>query len=107
MRKQWHVLLAVSGLLFQAVAIAFMHGIAQTVYENPPYSGESWGWMVSVMGLALCAGISTLLGGSGAYALLTRSRLAVAIALIVLCCIPALIGGAVYGYGLLVFLTLV
>ena len=107
MRKRWHLLIAVFALLFQVAAIAFMRGVAQTVYANPPYSGESWEWTVSVAGLAVCAGISMLFGCLGVYALLTRSRLAVAMTLIVLCCIPALIGGAVYAYAMLVFLTLV
>ena len=107
MRKQWPLLIAVFALLFQAAAIAFMHAVAQTVYANPPYSGESWAWTVSLVGLALCSGISMLLGCLGVYVLLTRSRLAVAMTLIVLCCIPALIGSAVYAYAVLVFLALV
>ena len=107
MRKRWHLLIAFSALLFQVVAIAFIHLVAQSVYASTPYSGESWEWMVSLVGLAVCAGISMLLGCLGAYALLTRSRLAVAITLIVFCCMPALIGGAVYAYAVLVYLTLV
>ncbi len=107
MRKRWHLLIAVSGLLFQAVAIAFMHVVARTVYANPPYSGESWEWTATLVGLAVCAGISLLLGCLGVYGLLTRSRPAVAITLIVLCCVPALIGGTLYAYAVLVFLTLV
>jgi hypothetical protein len=107
MRKRRHVLIAVSGLLFQAAAIAFMHLVARTVYANPPYLGESWEWTTSLAGLAACAGISMLLGCLGVYALLTRSRPGAAITLIVLCCIPALIGAAVYTYATLVFLTLV
>ena len=107
MRRRWHVLIAVSGLLFQAAAIAFMHLVARTVYANPPYSGELWEWATSLVGLAACAGISMLLGSLGAYALLTRSRLGVAIPLIVLCCLPAMIGGAIYAYATLVFLTVV
>src|ERR1039457_7210532 len=35
MSERWHVLIAVSGLLFQAAAIAFMHVVARTVYANP------------------------------------------------------------------------
>jgi hypothetical protein len=107
MRKRWHLLIAAFALLFQAAAIAFMHVVAQMVYASPPYTGESWEWTASLVGLATCAGISMLLGCLGVCALLTRSRLAVAIALIVLCCIPALIGGAVYAYATLVFLALV
>ena len=107
MRKRWHLVISVFTLLFQVAAIAFMHVVAQTVYANPPYSGESWEWTVSVAELAACAGISMLLGCLGVYALLTRSRLAVAITMIVLCCIPALIGGAIYAYAMFVFLTLV
>jgi len=107
MRKRWHLVISVAALLFQVVAIAFMHVVAQTVYANPPYSGESWAWTASLVGLALCSGISMLLGCLGVYVLLTRSRLAVALTLIGLCCIPALIGGAVYAYAVLVFLTLV
>ena len=107
MKKRWHPLIAVSALLFQAAAIGFMHVVAQTVYAKPPYSGESWEWTISLLGLASCAVISMLLGCLGVYTLLTQSRLAVALTLIGLCCIPALIGGAVYAYAVLVFLTLV
>jgi hypothetical protein len=107
MRKQWPLLIAVFAWLFQAAAIAFMYVVAQTVYAKPPYSGESWEWTASLVGLAVCAGISTLLGCLGVYGLLTRSRLAVAITLIVVCCVPALIGGALYAYAVFVFLTLV
>ena len=107
MRRRWHVLIAVSGLLFQAVAITFMHLVARTVYANAPYSGESWEWTTSLVGLAACAGISMLLGCLGVYTLLTRSSPGVAITLIVLCCVPALIGAAVYTYATLVFLALV
>jgi hypothetical protein len=81
-------------------------GNALERYAKSPYSGEWWEWTASLVGLAVCAGISMLLGCLGVYGLLTRSRLAVAITLILLCCIPALIGGALYGYALFVFLTL-
>jgi len=107
MSKRWHLLLAMSALLSQAVAIAFLHLLGRVVYANPPYSGESWEWTTSLVGLVVCAGIGMLLGGLGVYALLTRSRLGVAIPLIVLCCLPAMIGGAIYTYAVLVFLTLV
>jgi hypothetical protein len=99
--------MAVLALLFQAAAIAFTHVVAQMVYAKPPYSGESWEWAASLVGLAVCAGISVLLGCLGVYGLLTRSRLAVAITLIVVCCVPALIGGALYANAVFVFLTLV
>ena len=102
-----HLLFAVSALLFQAAAIGFIHLVAQTAYANPPYSGEWWEWSISLLGLAACSGISMGLGCLGIYALLTRSRLPIALALIASCCLPALIGGAVYAYAVLVFLTLV
>lgn len=107
MRKRWHLLIAVSGLLFQGVAIALMHVVAWAVYANPPYSGESWEWTVTLVGLAVCAGISLLLGCLGVYGLLTRSSPAVTCTLIALCCVPALVGGTLYAYAVLVFLTLV
>ena len=107
MKPRWNLLIPVSALLFQAAPIAFIHLVALTVYANPPYSGESWEWTTSLVGLAACAGISMLLGCLGVYALLTRSRPGVAVTLIVLCCIPALIGAAVYTYATLVFLALV
>ena len=107
MKRAYPFVIAALALFFQAVAIGFMHGVARVVYAHPPYSGESWEWTVSMTGLVLCAGISTALGGLGIYALLTRARLATAVALIVPCCIPALIGGAVYAYAVLVFLTVV
>jgi hypothetical protein len=107
MKPRWLLLIPVSALLFQAAPTAFIHLVARTVYAHPPYSGESWEWTASLVGLAACAGISILLGCLGVFTLLTRSRPGVAITMIVLCCIPALIGGAVYTYATLVFLTLV
>jgi hypothetical protein len=107
MRERWHLLIPACGLLFQASVVASMHLAARAVYAKPPYSGESWEWTATVVGLAACAVVSLLLGCAGVYGLLTRSRPVVAMALIVSCCVPALIGGALCAYALFVFLTLV
>jgi hypothetical protein len=107
MRGRRHLVIPVLALLFQFVPILFIRVVARMVYAEPRCLPESWAWTLSLLGLALCAGGSMLLGSLGVYALLTRSRLSTAVVLIVLFCIPALIGGAVYLHALLVFLTLV
>ena len=107
MKHKWHLLVPVCALLFQPVPILFIRIIAWTAYGESRWLPESWVWTVSLLGLSLCATASMVLGSLGVYALLTRSRPVIAIVLIVLCCIPALIGGAVYLRAVLVFLTLV
>ncbi|MCX7015071.1 MAG: hypothetical protein NTW86_21390 [Candidatus Sumerlaeota bacterium] len=68
---------------------------------------ETWLRPVSFLALGLSAGVSWALGIAGVHLLLTRSRPWVAAPLIVVCCMPALVGGAVYLHGLLVFLAVV
>lgn len=107
MKGRWHLLIPVIALLFQVVPPVFLRVVPAIAYAEPQCMAESWERPVSLLGLAFCAGVSLLLGNLGVYELLTRSRLRTAIVLIVVCCIPALIGGALYGHALLVFLTLV
>ena len=107
MRRRLHLLLPACALLFQVVPILFIRNVAWLTYGEPHCLPESSVWSVSLLGLALCAVTSTMLGGLGTYVLLTRSCVTTAVALIVLCCLPALIAGAVYLHAVLVFLTVV
>lgn len=107
MKGKWHLLIPVFAMFFQPVPILFLRAVPRMVYAEPRWLPESWEWTVSLLGLAVCAGVSMLLGSLGMYTLLTRSRLITAIVLIALFCLPALMAGVVYLYALLVFLTLV
>jgi hypothetical protein len=104
---KWHLIVPACALAFQVVPILFMRVIAWMAYAQPRRLPESWEWTVSMAGLALCAGASILLGSLGAYLLVTRSRRIVAAVMIALCCVPGLVGGAVYFYAVLVFLAVV
>lgn len=106
MKRRWHVLLPVAGLVFQIVPILFVNAVAVMSYRGHRIIPEAFERPVSLLGLACFAGICFFCSSVGAYGLLTRSRLAVAVPMIAVCCVPAAIGGAVYLYVLLVFLTL-
>jgi hypothetical protein len=105
--KKGHLWIPLFALLFQGVPPLFFWAVSTMAYAEPRRLPESWERPVSLLGLGLCAGVSLLLGSIGAYGLLTRSRLGTAIVLIVVCCVPALIGGAFYLHALLAFLTIV
>ena len=107
MKGRWHLLIPVFALLFQALPPLFLLLISNMAYAEATSQPASWERPLSLLGLAACAGISLFLANLGIYTLLTRSGRKTAIALITLCCFPALIGGAIYLHGLLVFLTLV
>ncbi len=107
MRRWWHIFIPVLAMLLQPLPILFIMSIPYWVYGETAFLSEAAGWTASVLGLALCAGVSLLLGNLGVYGLLTRSRLAVAVPLIVLFCVPALLGGVVYLHAALIFVTLV
>lgn len=106
MKRWWYLLLPVAGLLFQAVPPVFVRVVAAMSYGTPRVIPEALERPVSLVGLACCAGIRILCSSLGAYGLLTRSRLLLAVPLLVACCVPAAIGGAVYLHALLIFLTL-
>ncbi len=99
--------LAIPGiaLLFQLLPPVLIGAVARAAYSEPRLLPEAWERPVSLLVLGFSAGVSFLLGSLGAYGLLTRSRPAVAWGLIATCCLPALLGGAVYLQGLLVFLA--
>jgi hypothetical protein len=107
MKSWWHFLLPAAALLFQPVPILFIRAVAWMAYSPSPWLPADSFWTVSLVGLTLCGLISLLLGGFGVYLLLTRSRRAVALPLIVLCCVPALVIGMVYVRAVLVFLAMV
>ncbi|HOZ46373.1 MAG TPA: hypothetical protein PLO37_14740 [Candidatus Hydrogenedentes bacterium] len=106
MKSRWHWELPVLALVFQGLAPALLWALPVLFYHDPPYLSEAVEWPVSLILIASFAILSLLLASIGAYGLLTRSSRRTAVALIVVCCVPAWIGGAVYLHALLVFLTL-
>lgn len=107
MNGKRHLALAALALLFQAVPPVLIRLIAAVTYRQPFLMPEAWVWPVSMIGLAVCAAASIALGMTGTYLLLRRSRLRVAVPLIVFCCAPSLVGGSVYFLAVLAFLTVV
>jgi hypothetical protein len=106
-KGRWHLVIPVLALIFQFVPPVLLWVIATAAYREPRRLSEAWERPVSLVALGACAGISWLLGSFGVYGLLTCARLRIALLLIVVCCAPALLGGAAYLHGLLVFLALV
>ena len=102
---RWHLAIPVFALLFQLVPPVLLWAISTAAYAEPRRLSESWERPVSLLVLGFSAGVSLLLGSIGAYGLLTRTRAAVAVPLILACCIPALLAGATYLHGLLIFLA--
>jgi hypothetical protein len=102
-----HLVVAVLALASQLVAPASLWLLSVLAYGQPRYLDEAWERPVSLAVLGGCAGVSLALGVGGAYGLLSRSRPWVAAVLLLTCCVPALLGGAVYLHALLLFLTAV
>jgi hypothetical protein len=106
-QRRRHLIIPVLALLFQLVPPALLWAVSTAAYAQPRRLSESWERPVSLLVLGFSACVSLLLGGVGVYLLLTRARPTVAMLLILVCCLPALLGGAVYLHGLLVFLACV
>jgi hypothetical protein len=100
-----HVVIPVLALFFQLVPPALLWAISAAAYAEPRRLSDSWERPASLFVLGLSAAVSLSLGSLGIYELLARSRPRMAVLLISLCCLPALLGGAVYLHGLLVFLA--
>jgi hypothetical protein len=95
----------VLALLFQLVPPALLWGVSTAAYAEPQRLSQSWERPVSLLVLGFSGAVSLVLGSMGVYGLLRRARPSIAVLLILLCCVPALLGGAVYLHGLLVFLA--
>jgi len=106
-KSSWYLVLPVLALLFQLIPPLLLVMIARGAYGESRWLSEEWERPVSLVTLGLSALISWLLGSVSVYGLLTRARTRVAVPLIVFCCVPALLGGAVYLHGLLMFLAVV
>lgn len=103
--ERWHVLVPAAALLFQLVSPLILWIVASFAYVQPNHQPQNWERPVSLLALFSFAAVSLVLGSVGVYGLLTRFRLRIAIPLIAICCIPALLAGAAYLHGMLVFLT--
>jgi hypothetical protein len=79
--------------------------VATAAYGEPRRLDEPEERPVSLIVLGLSAASCLFLGSLGAYTLLIRARLSIAVLLILICCVPALLAGAVYLHGLLIFLA--
>ena len=106
-KDRWHLVIPVFALLFQLVPPLLVWAICTAAHGEPRYLAESWEQPLSLLTLGFSAGLSILLGSVSVYGLLSRGRPGIAVALILVCCIPAFLGGAVYLHGLMVFLTFV
>jgi hypothetical protein len=106
-RPPWHVRWALLALLFQVVPWAGFQCIARGVYGSTPSLSAESERPLTLLLLAASASISAVLGATATYLLFRRARLRVASTLIAVCCVPALLGSALYAQALLVFLTLV
>jgi hypothetical protein len=104
-RGRRQLVIPVLALLFQLVPPALLWAVSTAAYAQPRRLSESWERPVSLVVLGFSAGVSLLLGSIGVYRFLTRARPTLAMLLILVCCLPALLGGAVYLHGLLVFLA--
>ncbi len=102
---RWHLVIPMLALLLQLLAPILLWAASTAAYAEPRWLSESWERPVSLVVLGFSACVSLLLGSLGVYGLLTQARLPVALLLILVCCMPALLGGAVYLHGLLVFLA--
>ena len=100
-----HLVIPVLALLFQLIPPALLWAVSTAAYADPRRLSESWERPVSVLVLGFSAGVSLLLGSIGVYGLLVKARPSIAVLLVLVCCTPALLGGAVYLHGLLVFLA--
>lgn len=105
MKGRWHILIPGLALAFQILPPLLLYAIAVSTYGGIGNWLRSWERPASLLVLGLSAGISLLLGSLGTYGLLTRARPRTAAVLIAGCCLPALLAGAAYLHGLLVFLA--
>ena len=106
MRSRWLLYLPVIALPFQLVPPVVLWAIYTSAYAEPRALSEAWERPLTVLALGVAAVVSLGSGSLGTYGLLTRARLGTAMALIVLCCAPALLAGAVYLQTLIVFLAI-
>lgn len=102
-----HLLIPALALLFQVVPPLLLGWIAASTYLEPFRLSESWEHPLSLLTLVLSTVISFGLGSLGIYRLLMRAHVGIATLLIIFCCMPALLGGALYLHGLLIFLAAV
>ena len=106
MRRWWHFVVPAAGLVLQLIPPFFFLAMGSATYGASGFLPENLGAGLSLLGLTMFALLSIAAGVCGLYGLLTRVRPAVAVPLVVICSVPALIGGAIYLHALLVFLTL-
>jgi len=104
-RPPWHIRWPLIALGFQLVPWLAFHLLARAVYLEPPSVSidAERPWTLAI--LAASAGGSWIFGGVATYLLLRRSRPRVAIPLLLLCCVPSLLGAAFYTHAYLVFTT--
>jgi hypothetical protein len=102
----WHVRWSLAALAFQLVPWVGFQCVARAVHTDPAAALDAERPLTLAL-LAVSALGSWVFGGLAAYLLLRRARPRVALPLLLTCCVPALLGAALYAHALLVFLTLV
>ena len=90
--------------LFPPACFYILYGM---VYGINPVLSEAWVWFIFVPVLFLSGITGIVLGCISSYLLLTRSRLAVAEAMIVIFCLPALFIASFYFHFALVLMAVV
>lgn len=104
-KSRWHLVVPALALGFQLVPPLLLWAISTSAYAEPILLSEALERTLTLLALGLSAGVSLSLGSVGVYGLLIRARPGIAVLLILVCCMPALLGGAVYLHGLLIFLA--
>lgn len=97
---------ALSGLLFQAFPPFFILLIANATFARGHWVSEASERPVTLTFLTVTSCISLGLGGFGTFLCLSRLNWWRALLWIALGCFPALVGGVLYLYALLIFLAL-
>src|SRR5262245_53999667 len=97
-RPPWHVRWPALALLFQVVPWVGFQCIARGVYGDSPWLSPESERPLTLSLLAVSATASAALGATATYLLFRRARRRVAVPLVAACCVPALLGAALYAH---------
>lgn len=103
----WYVRWPLFAIAFQAVPWVGFNLIARAVHAKSPLLSIDSERPLTLGLLVVSAVGSWLLGLIGTYVVLRHARPRAAAPLVVFCCVPALMGAALYSHALLVFLAVV
>ena len=106
MKRWWHLYVPVLGLLLQPLPVCFVLAVPNWVYGENAFLTEPASYAFTIAVLTFFALVSLILGNLGVYGLLTRLRLAIAVPMVVVFSAPTILASVIYGYAVLIFLTL-